>query len=294
MKSGAGGERSRAGRGRRGLLRPTVRALDGAEPVALEFFQGGVGRARAGDFFAAGQPRELGAVCPKTDREADEKSGAEGGGLGDARADDGDAQKVALKLHERRIDGYAAVDAECAECELGVGLHPREEIGALVGDAFEGGARNEGGGAAARETDDGAARGGVPRRGAEADEGGNQVAAAVVARAGGEAVDVGGADDDVAALAEPLHDGAAAEHAALEGVFERALRAEAPGDRSEKTVTRDDGFFAGVKEQKATRAVGVLGEYGGKQARPTRAACWSPATPATGTPRSAGMDCTWP
>jgi hypothetical protein len=64
-------------------------------------------------------------------------------------------------------------------------------------------------------------------RGAETDKGGDEADAAVVAHGVGEVFEIGRAGKDAEALAEPLH--AAAEHAALEGVFEGARRAAAPG-----------------------------------------------------------------
>ena len=55
-----------------------------------------------------------------------------------------------------------------------------EQVGHLVRDALDGGARDVAGGRAARDADDGAARVGVPVRRAESREGRHQVDAAVV------------------------------------------------------------------------------------------------------------------
>ena len=137
-----------------------------------------------------------------------------------------------MELHERTVDGGAAVHAKFAELEFRIGLHSSEQIGALVGDAFQRGTRDVGGGGAAGEADDGAAGGGVPVRRAEAGEGGDEVNAAVVGRAG--------------------------------GVFERGGRAEPPRNGGEQLVFGDDGFSAGVQQEKATGTVGVLGEAGAK------------------------------
>lgn len=119
-----------------------------------------------------------------------------------------------------------------------------------------------GGGAAAGQADDRAAGVGVPVRRAETGERGDEINAAVVGDAGSECFDVGGMRDQAEAVAEPLHDGAGDEDAAFQGVFERLVGAETPGDGREQLMFRDDGFLAGVEEQETARAVRVFGEAG--------------------------------
>ncbi len=65
-------------------------------------------------------------------------------------------------------------------------------------------------------------------------------------------------------VAQPLHDGAADEHAA----FERVVGATGalPGHGGNQLVLRLDDFASGVEQQEATRSVGVLG-HSGRQAR---------------------------
>ncbi len=96
-------------------MRPVFRAGDGAVPGSLEFFhRGAVGRgAKAAILGPLGG--DLGAVFPKTHGEAGEVGGTEGGRLGDAWADYGDAEEIGLELHERGVDGGAAVHAKFAE-----------------------------------------------------------------------------------------------------------------------------------------------------------------------------------
>ena len=80
---------------------------------------------------------------------------------------------------------------------------------------------------AARQADDGAARRGVPLRRAESGEGRHQVDVAGIGHAGGQGFDVGGAFDDAESVAQPLHRGAAHEHAAFERVAGSAPRRQA-------------------------------------------------------------------
>ena len=217
-------------------LRPVFRAGDGAVPGGLEFFHRGAGGGGAEAAILGPLGGDLGAVFPKTHGEPGEVGGAERGRLGDARADDRHAEEIGLELHERTVDGGAAVDAELAEFEFRIGLHGGEQIGALVGDAFEGGAGEVGGGGAARKTDNRAAGGGVPVRRAEASEGRNEKDSAVIRDARGEGFDVGGGGDETKTVAEPLDDGAADEDATLERVFERGVGAEAPRDGGKELV----------------------------------------------------------
>ena len=78
--------------------------------------------------------------------------------------------------------------------DAGIFLHDVEDVGDLIGDAFERGAGEVGGGGAAGDADDGAAGVGIPVRRAETREAGDEVDAAVVGDGGGEAFDVLGGD----------------------------------------------------------------------------------------------------
>ena len=97
-----------------------------------------------------------------------------------------------------------------------VALHGVDQVGGLERDALDRRARDVRAGRTAREPDDGAARRGIPLRRAEAGEGGHQVDVAGVGHAGGQRFDLVGTFDDAEAVAQPLHRGAAHEHAAFE------------------------------------------------------------------------------
>ena len=111
-----------------------------------------------------------------------------------------------------------------------------EHVGALERDRLERGARDVRRGGAAREAEDRAARVGVPVRRAEAGERRHEIDAAVVGHARGERLDLRGRADDPQAVAQPLHDGAADEHAALERVVGRAVAL--PRDGRQQVVAR--------------------------------------------------------
>jgi hypothetical protein len=156
-----------------------VRAIARAHPACNRRMV--AGRALGWKRRSADQSRAISArSCQKPTARPGEVGGAERGGLGGARADDGHAEQVGLELHEGVVADSAAVDAELAEFAAAVGLHGAEQVGALVGDALERGAGEVAGVAAARQAGDDAARGRVPMRRPEPGEGGHEVDAAVV------------------------------------------------------------------------------------------------------------------
>ncbi len=61
-----------------------------------------------------------------------------------SRADDRHAEQVGLGLHQERVVRHPAVDTQLFERPAGVGRHGLEQVGRLVGDAVERGAREVG------------------------------------------------------------------------------------------------------------------------------------------------------
>ena len=95
-------------------------------------------------------------------------------------------------MHEEVAGGGAAVNAEGGDLAAGVLFHGGEEVGDLVGNAFQSGAGDMGGGGGAGEAEERAAGGGVPIGRAEAGEGGDEEDAAAVGDLGGEVIHLGG------------------------------------------------------------------------------------------------------
>src|SRR5882724_6424757 len=82
------------------LVGPRFRPGHCSAPVILELARAGAGG--LWKKFPPGAPQggDLGAVFPESDRQPREISGSEGGGLGGARPHHGNAQQVALELHQ--------------------------------------------------------------------------------------------------------------------------------------------------------------------------------------------------
>ena len=135
---------------------------------------------------------------------------------------------------------------------------------------------------AARDADDRAARVRIPVRRAEAGEGRHEVDAAVVGHGRRERLDVGRLLDDAQAVAQPLHDRAADEHAALERVLgasaHRPARPSSAGGSSTST-----GCVPVFCSRKQPVPYVFFVSPGDTHIWPNSAACWSPAMPAIGT-----------
>jgi hypothetical protein len=158
-----------------------------------------------------------------------------------------------------------------------VPAHGLQQGCALEGDAFQRGAGDVGDAAAAREAEDGAARIGLPIGRAEPGEGRDEDHAAAVGNAFGKALHRGAGFDGLQAVAQPLHHGAADEDAAFQCVL--GLRTGLRGAGGDQAVVAGDTVLSGLHEHEAARAIGILGQSGGKQAWPKSALCWSPAMP---------------
>ena len=95
--------------------------------------------------------RELVVVAPGADGEPGEERGAERRRLAHRRHLDRALGGVGERLHERRVGGHAAVDAEPRDRDARVGLGRLDQVGAAVGDALEHRAHDLGAAGAARE-----------------------------------------------------------------------------------------------------------------------------------------------
>src|SRR5690606_17024687 len=84
----------------------------------------------------------------------------------------------------------AAVYAQLLQRDAGVGMHGVEHVGGLVGDAFEGGAREVRRRGATGDPDDGAACVRVPVRRAEPGKGRDEIDAARIAHLTGQGLDL--------------------------------------------------------------------------------------------------------
>ena len=108
-----------------------------------------------------------------------------------------------------------------------------------------------------RQADDGPARTVIPMRRVEARERRHEVDAAVVRHRLRERLDVGALLNQPEVVAHPLHERTGHRHAPLERVMRR--RASDPvRDRRQQTTRGTHGRLAGVQQQEAAGAVGVL------------------------------------
>ena len=121
---------------------------------------------RPGSERALGPPKrgDFPAVLPEPGGQTGEVGGAKRGRFGRARPHHRHAQQVALELHEPGVTVAPPSTRSSRKRSPRVGLHRREQVGALEGDALERGAGHMRRGGAARQADDGAAGGGVPMR----------------------------------------------------------------------------------------------------------------------------------
>src|SRR4030095_10621896 len=104
--------------------------------------------------------------------------------------------------------------------------------------------------------DDRPARVRIPVRRAESGKRGDEVHAAVVRDAQRERLDVCRGANETEAVANPLHDGAADEHAPLEGVF--SAPADLPRDGGYQLLARGNRARPDVLQKEATGAVRVF------------------------------------
>ena len=169
---------------------------------------------------------------PEADRQSRQIGGAQRGRLGHRRPHDRRTEQIGLDLHQCIVHGGAAIDAQLADRDSRIGRHGVEEIGHLKGDALQRRAGEMARGRAARDADDGAARVRIPMRGAEAGKRRDEIDAAVIRNGRGQRFYLGGAAHEPEAVADPLHDGAADENAALECILR--LAADAPRDRGDE------------------------------------------------------------
>ena len=168
------------------------------------------------------------------------------------------AEQVGLELHQQIVARGAAIDAQLGQRSRRHRWRMASMRSAVWKAMLSSAARAMCARVrAAREADDGAARCRIPLRRAEAGEGRHEVDVAGVGHAGGQRLDVGGALDDAEAVAQPLHRGAAHEHAAFERVLAGRRGARPPS--SAGGGARPAACVAGVHQHEAAGAVGVLG-----------------------------------
>ncbi|MNS44991.1 hypothetical protein D3C72_774490 [compost metagenome] len=164
---------------------------------------------------------------------------------------------VGLELHQEVVGDGAAVHLERRQLDAGVLLHGIQHVAALVGDGFQRGADDVVAVGATGQADHGAASIGIPVGGAQAHEGRYQVDAVGIAHLAREVVGVAGIVDDLQLVTQPLDGGAAHEHRTLEGIVHFPFRAD--GDRGQQAVAGANRLGAGVHQQEAAGAIGVLG-----------------------------------
>ena len=235
---------------------PVLRAAQGLVPFRAP--SGSLRRRHRGVESLVDAPvarQRLGRI-PEAHGEAREVRRAQRGRFGHLRPHDRNTKQVGLELHQRVVGGGAAVHPELLQRDAGVAVHGLEQIGDLESDALDGGPRDMAGRRASRDPHDRAARVRIPVRRPESGEGRHEIDAAVVRDGPRQRLDIGRRLDHAQPVAQPLDHGAADEDAALERIA--GLAADLPGHRREQPIARHHRALAGVLQQKAAGAVGVL------------------------------------
>ena len=127
----------------------------------------------------------------------------------------------------------------------------------MVGDGFQRGAGNVGQRGATRQAGDGAAGIRIPVGRAKPRKGRHQHHAAAVGHALGQLLHLAAVLNGLQAIAQPLHDRAANEHAAFQGELGRGAGLRGAG--GQQAVGRGLELGAGVHQHEAARAIGVFG-----------------------------------
>ena len=100
----------------------------------------------------------------------------------------------------------------------------------------------------------------IPVGRAQTREGGHHIAAVGIRHLSGHILGILGGIDEFHLIPQPLDGGTRHEDGALQGVLHLAV--QAPGDGGDQTVFAEHGGFAGIHQQEAAGAVGVLGLAG--------------------------------
>src|SRR5712691_7739327 len=242
-------------------LSPVSRSLDRAAPAFVTTTaRGGIHRGfeRSLDARPRGQRIER---APEAGAHAGQIRRAQPRRLRHRRSHHGDVENIRLELAEEVVRGGAAIDAQPAHGDPGVGGHRLDDVTALIRDRLQRRTREMRGGRAPRKPDDGATRPPVPVGRAQSHERGHEIDPAGVRHRFSETLALARRADDAEAVAQPLDGGSADEDAPLQRVRDPSV--ESPRDRREQSVARGDRRLAGVEQQEAAGAVRILGVAGG-------------------------------
>ncbi len=194
----------------------------------------------------------------KADRQAGGISDAQRGRFADERAHHGNIQDVCLELHEEIVDDHAAIGAQRKKMNLRILFHGFQNFASLEGRSFQNGASDMSFVGETGEAGDDAAGIVAPVGSVESRESGNEVDSAIIADSASERFDVRAFFNEAEIIAEPLDQRASNGDATFQGV-DRFLRAKFVTDSGEQSVSGRDGAFAGIHQQKAAGAIGILG-----------------------------------
>src|SRR5690606_13498836 len=241
----------------RSILRPVAGSADGFLPALVERFASVVVAGGFEDTLDTGLAAQLFQAAPEAGRQTSQVGGAQRGGFLHARAFDPGAEQVGLELHEEVVGHRAAVHPQRAQLLAGVLLHGIQNVAGLVGDGFQRGADDVVDLDATGQAEQRAARTWVPIGRTEAGEGGHQVDAIAVRHLGGEVFGIERIVDHLQLVAQPLHGGTAVEDRAFQRILD--FTPGAAGDGGEQAVPGLYRLVAGVHQQEAAGAIGVLG-----------------------------------
>ena len=239
------------------MLCPVAASANSLVPAGEQTGALGLFHLRGKGHIAVPQAADLVPVLPYTGGKARQIGCAQSGRLPDGRAQHGLVQDVGLELHQELVAGCAAIHLQRGDGHADVFFHSRHKIGALVGDGFLRRADDVVLGGAAGNAHNGTAGVHIPVRRTQTGKGGHDVNAAVVRHLLGVVFRVAAFLDHAQAVAHPLDDGTAYKDAALQRVLHPAVQAD--GDGRDQAVPAAADGVAGVHQQKAAGAVGVLG-----------------------------------
>ena len=193
---------------------------------------------------------------PHTGRESGKIACAERGRFADDRTANRAVRNIALELHQEAVAAGTAVHRKGGEGSAGIAFHGGQQVVHLIGDGLLCGADNVLAGRAARQTDETAACVHIPMRRAQTGECRHEVHAAGVLHLARIVFRIAALGEKAHLIPQPLDDGAADKHAALERVLR--LSADLNADGGQQAVFALAGGRAGVHQQKTARAVGVF------------------------------------
>ena len=137
--------------------------------------------------------------------------------------------EIGLTLHQVAVRARTAIDQQLVDRRAGLVAQDLDQLGDLVGDTVQGGTHDVGARRPTCHSKQGGARIGVPMWRTEAGKGRNQVYATAIVDAARQLFRLRCVFQEAELIAQPLHDDAGSEDAALDGVARIATQVDSEG-----------------------------------------------------------------